>query len=192
MKLVSTLSLSAALVLGGTTLVAQQPARQPAPRAPQAQAQRGQPGAQARRAQPPRDAMRRRRGAAARGALFRGIELSEAQRTQLREIDEQFRTEQRERMQAVRAERGEARVRPDSAERAQMRGQMQARLQQREARVRGVLTPEQRATFDANRARMAERMTERMATMRERRAERKGDGGRPPRARRGPRPDGGR
>jgi Spy/CpxP family protein refolding chaperone len=182
MKVVHTLALGAALVLGGTTLAAQEPAQ---PRAPQAGEARGE-RAQGPRTHGPRRGARLQ--AAARGALFRGIELSEAQRAELRAIHERHREEQRARMEALRAERGTEGARPDSAARAAWREAMVATQRERETEIRAVLTPEQQRTFDENRA----RMTERMAQARERRAERRDAGerpqrpARPPRAGRGP------
>ena len=164
MNFARTLTLGAALALGATVAVAQPPA---APAAPQeapragADARRGDAGRRAPgpRAQGPRARGRQGPAAVGRGPLFQGIELSEAQRTRLRAVGERHR----ERLQALRppGQQGRARsgaARPDSAARAQRRTQMVALRRQLETDVRGVLTPAQRQTYDANRARMAERV----------------------------------
>ncbi|HEU4631317.1 MAG TPA: Spy/CpxP family protein refolding chaperone [Gemmatimonadaceae bacterium] len=165
MQVIRTLTLGAALVLGATTVAAAQP-----PAAPRADREaRAHARPHDRRGPRDRPAMRRR---AEEAALLRGIQLSEAQRAQARAITERYRPQLQElvrRARPERAARGERpRARPDSAERAELRAQMAERmrtvqpqlqaLRERQAtELRAILTPEQQQTFDANRARRAER-----------------------------------
>jgi Spy/CpxP family protein refolding chaperone len=104
-----------------------------------------------------------RRGEHALGrALFRGIELSEQQRTQLRAIGEKYQAER----VALRERARDARTggaRPDSAQRAAFRQSHVALMQRQRADLRGILTAEQRATFDANVQELEKRMAERRA-----------------------------
>ena len=87
------------------------------------------------------------------GGLFRDIDLTDAQKEQVKAIHERYRPQ----MQALRPERrqtrGDSAVRPDSAKRAQARELMT----RQHAEIRGVLTPAQQATFDRNVATMKER-----------------------------------
>ena len=187
MNTVRLLGLGAALALGATTLVAQPPATTSRPS--QVEAGQAQPRQDGPRARGPRGP----RGGPG-GPLLAGITLTDAQREQVRAIGEKHRAQfQAEARQGrSRPTPGAERARPDSAQRAemraqreQMRTQMQAVRQQHEAEIRAVLTPEQQQTFDANRARIAERMSEpRRGRMRAGR----GDGPRRDGAPRGARP----
>ena len=79
--------------------------------------------------------------------LLRGIELTEEQKAQIKELNARQQTER----QALRKDRGEGR--PDSTEMAAMRS-----LNERHAvAVRAILTAEQRVTFDKNVAEARER-----------------------------------
>lgn len=162
MKTVRLLGLGAALALGAATVVAQPPAT--ASRPSQGEAGQAQPRHDGPRARAPRGP----RGGPG-GPLLAGITLTDAQREQIRAIGEKHRAQfQGEARQGrSRSMPGAERTRPDSAQRAAMRAQreqrraeFQALRQQHEAELRAVLTPEQQQTFDANRARIAERMSE--------------------------------
>lgn len=86
------------------------------------------------------------------GGLFRDIDLTDAQKEQMKAIHERYRPQ----MQALRPERGERRdstARPDSATRAQAL----ALMTRRNAEIRSVLTADQQATFDRNVTQMKER-----------------------------------
>jgi len=160
MKTVRMIALGAALALGATTAAAQPPAG--TGRAPRAEA--GQ-----REARP--EGPRARRAGGERGVggpLLAGITLSETQREQLRAIGAKYREQFRPAAGMGRQRRdGAERARPDSAQRAQLRAQREqmrtrfrALREQQVTELRAVLTPEQQRTFDANRARMAERASE--------------------------------
>ncbi|HEX3157590.1 MAG TPA: Spy/CpxP family protein refolding chaperone [Gemmatimonadaceae bacterium] len=114
-------------------------------RAPHA---RGRQGQQARPGQ--------RRGERQRHqALFRGIALTDAQQAQVKKIRESYRSQ----FQALRPQGGAPR---DSAARAGMRTKAQQLMQAQQRDLRAVLTADQQGTFDANAARMRERMEARM------------------------------
>ena len=92
--------------------------------------------------------------------LFQGITLTDAQRQQIRAIFQEGRPErgdraarpQGERGQRAQGQRGE-RPQLTEAQRAELqkrRAEMQQRRQQQIARVRAVLTAEQRTQFDRN------------------------------------------
>jgi Spy/CpxP family protein refolding chaperone len=123
-----------------------------------------QPGASAGQQGGPQDGQRRgdgmrrggRAGQAGR-ALFRGIDLSDAQRTQIRTIHEKYATQRKALWTPQRGAEGR-RQRPDSATRVQLQGLMERQT----AELRGVLTPAQQATFDQNRAQLRERAQARM------------------------------
>lgn len=97
--------------------------------APVAHAQAGQSGGE--------------NGGAARGAnrrmamLFKGIDLTDAQKAQIQKIEEDYRAKMPARTP------GEA---PDSSARAQMRETMQKEQQD----IRNVLTPDQQKIYDKN------------------------------------------
>ena len=123
-------------------------------------------------AQPPRDDVPPRdrgaedaRGRRGRGgadaALLRGITLTDAQQQRIAEL----RRAQRARMDAERPRedrtRGDGgrdeRARPDSAQWAQRRAEMDARRRRDVAELRGILTADQQRQFDANVAEMEQR-----------------------------------
>ena len=89
----------------------------------------------------------RRGNAGMQKALMRGIELTDAQKAQLKEIHAKHVEER----QALQKARGEGR--PDSTEMAAMR----SLAERHHATVRAILTPEQQATFDKNVAQLRER-----------------------------------
>lgn len=188
------LTVGAILSLGAGAVGAQPPAASTRP--PAAGEQRG-------RTQQGVDGWHRRggRGPGARGegrlqgALFRDITLTDAQRTQLREVRQRYATQRRQLLGDARpgAREGSAteqRQRPDSAARAQRRARLDAargqvrQLSERQlADVRALLTAEQRTTFDRNVTRLRERQTARGGQRRDGRgrgaAGRGGQGGRP-------------
>lgn len=85
--------------------------------------------------------------------LFQGVQLTDAQRQQIRQIVQEGRPERGDRAVRPRGERGQ-RAEGQRAERPQLtaeqRAEMQQRRQQQIARVRAVLTAEQRTQFDRN------------------------------------------
>lgn len=159
-------TIAAVVALGlapvATTLAAQQP-----PVARGGERAAGEPRDHGRR-----DAMRGgprgqrgARGGAMLQAAFRGVNLTEAQRGQLRTIAERYRTERRAHMDSLRAQRGGQGARPDSAQRVAARtaqGQwMRGQLDRQLADVRAILTAEQRTVFDRNVSEMKTRWQER-------------------------------
>lgn len=171
MRRVALASLALALSLGGASAVNAQ--ENPQPRRPRAEGEfRGQrgPGGPA-------------------GLLLRGIELSDAQKEQVKAIIEKRRPS-REQMEQARERAGEARERAgqarervreqrqegaprDTAAMRQRREQAMQRMLQERAElnreIRSVLTREQQAQFDKNVAEMNARMQERMQGRGERR-----------------------
>lgn len=155
------LALGAALLAGAAGIAAAQqaPATPRAPRAESAERAPRADGAHRGRAEGRARAMRAPRAQPAR-ALLRGIELTDAQRTQLRAIGERHRVQREATVRSLRERRAAgAAARPDSAQRAQRMARAQEIRARQEAEVRAILTPEQRRTFDANRAQLAERLT---------------------------------
>ena len=92
--------------------------------------------------------------------LLRGIELTQAQRDQVKTINEKYRAEfqtLRESLQPDMKAARDARQRGDSAatraawdRNSAGREKMQALMEKQRADLRGVLTAEQQKTFDAN------------------------------------------
>lgn len=117
----------------------------------QAQAQQTQP----RQQQPRRD--RAQRGAEGRdraaGRLFRGIELTDAQKTSVKSVAEKYRGQRR----ALFPQAQGAQQRPDSAARAQRRAQFQQLAQREQSEIRALLTPAQQTQFDKNVAELRDR-----------------------------------
>jgi Spy/CpxP family protein refolding chaperone len=155
MKTTRFAALGAALLIGmGATAQAQTTA--PAPQPPAgAEAGRGHQG-HGKDGMRGQRGMRGGRGQAGR-ALFRGIDLSETQKSQVKTIHEKY-AQQR---QAIwKPERGtDGRMqRPDSATRVQL----QSLMEKQTAELRGVLTPAQQTTFDQNRAELRQRAEARM------------------------------
>ena len=118
------------------------------------------------------------------GMLLRGLDLTEAQRQQIRQLTEQHREATRtiaERLQAARAARQEAMTATPTNE-AQIRAAVQqeadveADLAVQQARlmadVRAVLTPEQLQQVEARRTQREARMQERRERMQQRMQER--------------------
>jgi Spy/CpxP family protein refolding chaperone len=113
-------------------------------------------------------------------ALFKGIDLSSAQKTQLDSVRSKFRNESRSLREQMAPEMKSARAARqsgDSAKIAEVRQSMAAsrakmtELRKQEmAEVRGVLTPEQQSTFDSNVKTMQDRMQHARESRRGRRA----------------------
>ena len=103
--------------------------------------------------------------------LFRGIELTQAQRDQVKTVNEKYRSQFQTIRESLKPDikaAHDARQRGDTAaaraafERTKpARDRMQALMQQQRTEVRGLLTAEQQQTFDSNVARMKERMEKR-------------------------------
>ena len=169
-------SLGLALVLGAGVAVSAQPPAGGRDRGVQADTtQRGRRGPGG-----PGGPEGRRGGRGPEGLLLRGITLSDAQRQQVAALRGQQRARweaERQRLGATRD--GARRQRPDSATIATRRQQFEAQRERDAQALRVILTPEQRKQFDANRAELEKRFSERQA-----RGGRDGgrEGGRGPRA----------
>lgn len=114
-------------------------------------------------------------------AALRGVNLTEAQRTQLRTIAERHRAERqgwqaeaRREWEAQRGQGAQPGAAPDSAARAARQAfrarqgeRMRASMERELAEVRGILTVEQRTTFDRNVSELRTRMQERAQARRE-------------------------
>ena len=156
MKAIRIVALGAAVAIGFGSAVEARAQATPAPqagaeRAAKQRAERGEQG---------RTAGRRM------GGLFRDIDLSDAQKAQVKEIHERYRPQ----MQALRPERGDSATRPDSATRIRARELMT----RQQADIRAVLTPAQQATFDRNVTTMKERGARKSGKRAGRRGERAG------------------
>jgi periplasmic protein CpxP/Spy len=144
MKVLRTMALGAALIVGVSAAAPAQ-ATQPGT----------DPGRGSGMAGPRKERMR------ARGtrALFRGIDLTTAQRQRLLEIRDKYRPQMealRDQRKAARAESGDQRQRPDSATVTQFR----TLVERQHAELRALLTPDQQKVFDQNVARIQERRQE--------------------------------
>lgn len=103
--------------------------------------------------------------------MFRGIELTQAQREQMQAVHAKYRPQFesiresiKPDLEAARAarQRGDTAAARTAFERTKSaREQAKALHEQERNEVRAVLTPEQRTTFDANAQRMKERMEKR-------------------------------
>ena len=104
---------------------------------------------------------RRQQGGGQFQRLFQGIQLTDAQQQQLRQIMQEGRPERGDSADRPRGQRGQAGEGRPRGERPQLtaeqraefqkrREEMQARRQQQLAKVRGILTAEQRTQFDRN------------------------------------------
>jgi len=160
MKTTRFAALGAALLIGvGATIAQSQPATQPPTTQPPAGAQagRGHDGHDGHDGRGMRGMRGMRGGRGAGRALFRGIELSDAQKTQVKSIHEKY---QQQRQTLWKPEQGTdgRRQRPDSATRVQL----QSLMERQTAELRSVLTPAQQTTFDKNRAEFRQRAEARM------------------------------
>ena len=167
MKLVRTLALGAALALSTTVAGAQvsDSARKPVAGA-KSQGERGQ-------------GMARRGGDRAARALFRGVDLTEAQKEQVKAIAERYQPQRQALAKQVR-DRRDSEERPDSAFLAGIRTQREQLHARQVAELRAVLTADQRTKFDANVAQLKEREAKRGEKMKDRKG--KGEGRRGSRA----------
>jgi Spy/CpxP family protein refolding chaperone len=102
----------------------------------------------------------RRGGRGGQQALLRGIQLSETQKTQLQSIQQKYAGERRALVQQVRGNSAGA-TRPDSATRDRLRTQSRSLMERQFGEVRGILTADQRRTFDKNVTVVRERLTAR-------------------------------
>ena len=157
-------ALGAALVVGTATVApAQPPATAP-----------GQQGETSRRdRQGPRGRQMQRNRDLAGRALFRGITLTEAQKSQIQGIRRKYAEQGRAFAKDLREKSGaNTAQRADSATRARVRTQLategRARMERQVAELRGVLTADQRATFDKNFTMVRERMQARAAGSKQR------------------------
>lgn len=172
-RTLSLLILGAGTVLGAAALQAQQAPASPAQPGVGRQSDRG-PGTYGGHGgrhggRGMRGGMRGGRGELMAGrAALRGITLTDAQRTQLRTVADRYRTERRALHDQARAQfrrgtdgqgAGQA-VRPDSAARAAFQTRARTLRERQLADVRGVLTADQRVTFDRNVAELRTRAAE--------------------------------
>ena len=113
------------------------------------------------------------RGGRGMGRLMKGVDLTDAQKAQAKQIREKYQPQfksLREQVQPAAKEARAARQRGDSAaakaawdRTADSRAKLQALRQQELGEFRAILTPAQRTTFDANVAKAKTRMEERGA-----------------------------
>jgi LTXXQ motif family protein len=150
-----------ALVVGGAVVAAaQQPAQTQAPRAHRGQDSTWQRGG--------------RRGfgpGAAQKALFKGITLSDAEKTNIKNVHAKYEAQTkalREQFKPQMKAAREARQRGDTAALKNMRSQMVAQREQTKklleaerTDLRGALAPEHRAQFDANAKQIEQRVAQR-------------------------------
>ncbi len=117
------------------------------------------------------------------GSALRGIQLTDAQRTQVRTIHEKYRPQWqtlRDQLKAPMQDARSARQRGDTvaaraalARTTPVRDQLKTLADRERAEIRATLTAEQQKTFDANVQRMKERMTKQGEGRRERRGGRR-------------------
>ena len=134
MKAVRLAALGAAIVLGVSTVATAQP-----PARTQRAAAAARPGKRIAR------------------TLFRDLNLSTAQRDQLRVIQKKYAEQRKTLVTQLRAQRGSASAKPDSATRARMHNEVRALMEKQVAEMRAVLTPDQQRKFDANYASVRDR-----------------------------------
>lgn len=124
-----------------------------------------------RRGQRPRGERGMRMGREGMRGMLRGIELTQAQRDQVKTINEKYRAEfqtLRESLQPDMKAARDARQRGDTAaaraawdRNSAGREKMQSLMERQRAELRGVLTAEQQKTFDANLQQVRTRMEKR-------------------------------
>ena len=93
------------------------------------------------------------------GHALKGIKLTDAQKSQIKSINEKYRSEFAAKHPDMEKGHGTG-VRPDSAARAQMMAEHMQIEERRAAEIRSVLTAEQQTTYDANIARMREKASD--------------------------------
>jgi Spy/CpxP family protein refolding chaperone len=143
MKAARLVALGGAVVFGVSLATAQPPAQGASTTV------RSDTARSVHRARRPRD------GKQAARTLFRGVDLTQTQRNQLRVIQKTYAQQRRTLVQQLRAQSGAAR--PDSAARAQLRAQVRALREKQLTETRALLTPEQQKAFDTNVAARRER-----------------------------------
>ena len=99
------------------------------------------------------------RGMRMGGHALKGIKLTDAQKEQIKSINEKYRSELEAKHPGMEKGHG-TEARPDSAARAQMMGERMQIEQRRSAEIRAVLTADQQTTYDANIARMREKASD--------------------------------
>jgi len=147
-------ALAALLVVGGAATVR---AQQPTAPAPQAHARHGM-----RRGGP---------GMGADRALLRGITLSDAEKANLKAVNEKYKAQfksirdqfkpQHEQMRAARQRGDTAAVRSLMQQNSPERDQLRALMQSERTDLRSALSPDNQAKFDANTAALKKRFAER-------------------------------
>ena len=101
------------------------------------------------------------RGRGPGGFLLKGINLTDAQKSQLKALREkQGGKQDREAMRKQFEDARAAAQKGDSSKFAALRTQMEARRAQQNAAIRAILTPDQQKQFDANVAEMKTRMAQ--------------------------------
>jgi periplasmic protein CpxP/Spy len=140
-KLAAAVLFAAILLTGSTALFAQQPTQQPSPEAGQ------QPGADMRGPHGSRGFKRGGMG------LFQQLDLTEAQRQQMREISDRFRESTRAQREQMRPfyeqlRQGGTLSTDDQAKLNALREQVRGLERQRQDEMMSVLTPEQKAKLD--------------------------------------------
>lgn len=143
MKALRIAALGAAVVIGFGSAAEVRAQATPAPqagaeRAARQQGERGERGRKAGRMM---------------GGLFRGIDLTDDQKAQVKAIHERYRPQMQALRPEPRRERGDDAARPDSASRSRARDL----VTRQHAEIRAVLTPTQQATFDRNVTSLKER-----------------------------------
>ena len=159
-KTMTRMGLGLALVVGAAGAAAAQSTR-PANRPDTTQSERGERGDRGERG------TRRRGPGGPKGALLKGITLTDAQKTRLQELRKENRAameKTREQFGAVMKEAREARQRGDTvtarAKMEQVREQMGKQREREIASLRTILTADQQKQLDANVARWKERARE--------------------------------
>ena len=115
------------------------------------------------------------RGMGGRGAMamFRGIDLTEAQKTQLRAIHEANKPNQEtmDEMRTIMAAKRDGTITEDQKARAQaFHEQMKAKHESIKSQIEAILTPEQKQQIETRRLEMKTRMEERRVQREQRKA----------------------
>ena len=160
-------------IFAGTATVAAAQSTAPATQPPTA-GQRAGRGERGERQQGMHDGKHRRGGRGAR-ALFRGVQLTNAQKQQVKAIHARYKPQLealRESMKPALQDARAARQKGDTAaakaafaRTAGDRAKARAILEQEAKDVRAILTPEQQGKFDQNVARMRDRASKREARL---------------------------
>jgi protein CpxP len=113
----------------------------------------------------------RRGGKHGRGGemgMFGGLNLSDAQKEQLKQIADRYRENHKAAREQMRANG----TRPDDSQREQLRAQRKATHEQMRAEMLSVLTPEQKTQFEQFKAERKERFEQRRQQFEQRRKQR--------------------